>query len=61
MEKIDTTFQEVYKLLEENGWKRIEVDEYILEKRDRKHHTARIGLYGFFKLKKSNKQIKEEQ
>lgn len=47
----DFTFKEIFKFLEENGWERINVVEYSIQKKA-KRETARIGNFGFFKLKK---------
>ena len=55
----ETTFKETYKWLTENGWKKINIGEYLIEKKLKKHQTSRIGTNGFFKLIKSNKQIKK--
>ena len=57
----ETTFKETYKLLEEHGWEKITAEQYTLEKKLRKHQTARIELNGFFKLKKSNQEIAERK
>jgi hypothetical protein len=57
----ETTFQKTYDFLKNHGWEKISVQQYIKEKEKKKDHTARIGLYGFFKLKKSIKKILEAE
>jgi len=59
MEK-ETTFKDTFNWLENNGWIKIPREKYSKEKKQRKHQTARVGDMGFFKLKKSNEEIKEE-
>lgn len=58
--KSETTFKETYKFLQTHGWKRITLAQYCLEKREKKFQTARIGIRGYFKLRKSNYLIMEE-
>lgn len=55
----ETSFQEMYKLVEKNGWIRISPQKYNQEKKLKKYQTARIGLKGFFILKKSDKEIEK--
>jgi hypothetical protein len=46
-----TTFFEMIKIMQENGWEQLSPQEYRLEKFKKKHNTARIGDSLFFKLK----------
>lgn len=57
-EQHETTFQETSDFLETHGWERISSVQYVQEKFENKHQTARIGSKCFFKLKKSNEEIK---
>lgn len=57
----ETTYQETYKFLQEHGWEKITPAQYTLEKTKRKNATARIGFFGFFKLKKSQSAITQNK
>lgn len=58
-EEKETTFKDTFNFLETHGWERLNVKQYNDEKRNKKYFTARIGFYGFFKLKRSIKEIEE--
>lgn len=53
----ETTFKETTEFLINNGWERINLNQYKQEKELKKHQTARIGMYCYFRLKKSNDEI----
>lgn len=55
----ETTYQQMYEIMEENGWEKISFEDYLMIDNSNKNTTARIGTK-YFKLKKSIKQIKRE-
>lgn len=59
IKKEETTFKETNEWLEQHGWIKIEKQEYGILKKEGKYQTARVGIYGFFKLSKKNDEIKK--
>jgi len=54
-------FKQTEEYLCNHGWEKINKTTYSDLKLNRKNETARIGRFTFFKLKKSNEQIKNER
>lgn len=57
----ESTFKETREWLISHGWEKIGLRAYILEKKLKKRHTARIGVGDYFRLKKTKEEIEKSK
>jgi len=55
----EATFKDTFNYLATHGWTKLSLIEYIQEKQAKKYQTARVGRYGYFRLNKSDEEIRK--